>query len=333
MNHQQKITHCLCCPRGCGVNRLEGQTGFCGVASGIHNPHQTANPTRADTMQTLMPKRVEKHCLVPVSHAGLHFGEEPPISGFCGSGTIFFCGCNLKCVFCQNYQISQHFKDGSYQTLSCQELAAKMLTLQDQGAHNINLVSPTHVVFQVADAIKLARDKGLVIPIVYNSNGYDAVDMLREIKGLIDIYLPDIKYMEHHVAKEYSSAENYPDIIPAVLNEMFKQVGDLKLDANGMAVRGLLVRHLVLPHHITNSKKCLEVIADLSINTCVSLMSQYAPRHLAPSYAKISAPLLKDEYDEITEHALNLGLENAFIQELSSHKEYLPDFSQTKPFG
>ena len=169
-----QLEKCECCPRRCGVNRLAGKTGFCKVGAGIQ-----------------------------ISHAGLHFGEEPPLSGTRGSGTIFFAGCNLRCVFCQNYQISQEFQQGDTRTLTLDELAAEMLRLQEEGAHNINFVSPSHVIFQMAAAIQAAKARGLVIPVVYNSNGYDSVAALRQIRGLVDIYLPDIKYLDNEPGKVF----------------------------------------------------------------------------------------------------------------------------------
>jgi putative pyruvate formate lyase activating enzyme len=302
-----QLAHCVCCPRRCGVNRLEGQTGFCRIG--------------ADAQ---------------ISHAGLHFGEEPPISGTRGSGTIFFVGCNLRCVFCQNHQISQEFqKDHSgFQTRPYppDALAAEMLRLQAAGAHNINLVSPSHVIFQAADAVVSAKAKGLTIPVVYNTNGYDSVDALRQIAGLVDIYLPDIKYLSNDLAKRYSSATDYADVIPAVLAEMLRQVGPLEIDETGIARRGLLVRHLVLPGAVEDSRRCLALLAKLSPSIHVSIMSQYSPQHHAAKYPEINHPLTTREYDEVTEYALELGLENAFIQELDSRDTYLPDFDRDRPF-
>jgi putative pyruvate formate lyase activating enzyme len=298
-----QLVHCECCPRKCGVNRLEGRTGFCRIAGDVQ-----------------------------VAHAGLHFGEEPPISGTRGSGAIFFAGCNLRCVFCQNHQISQEFQTSEMQILTAEDLAAEMLRLEHAGAHNINLVSPSHVIFQAADAIVAARNKGLAIPIVYNSNGYDSVDALRQVRGLVDIYLPDIKYLSNDVARRYSSAGDYADIIPGVLHEMLGQVGHLELDDAGIARRGLLVRHLVLPGAVDNSRQCLAFLAKLSPATHVSIMSQYSPQYKAAKYPPIHQPLTAREYDEVTDYAVELGLENAFIQELDSRHRYLPDFDRDRPF-
>jgi putative pyruvate formate lyase activating enzyme len=235
-------------------------------------------------------------------------------------------------VFCQNYQISQEFRQGHTRTLTTDELASEMLRLQDEGAHNINFVSPSHVVFQMADAIQVAKGQGLVVPVVYNSNGYDSVDALRQIRGLVDIYLPDIKYLENGLGKQFSAVDDYADIVPQVLSEMLDQVGHLEMDDEGVAIRGLLVRHLVLPGYLGNSKRCLHFLADLSPDTFVSIMSQYSPQYKARDYPGINRTLTEDEYDEVTDYALDLGLENAFIQELESQDHYLPDFARENPF-
>ena len=299
-----QLSKCECCPRRCGVNRLEGKTGFCRIG-----PH------------------------IEISHAGLHFGEEPPISGTKGSGTIFFSGCNLRCVFCQNYQISQEFQQDRTRTLTTDELASEMLLLQEQGAHNINFVSPSHMIFQMADAIEAAKGKGLTLPVVYNSNGYDSVAALRQIRGLVDIYLPDIKYLDNKLGKKFSTVDDYADIVPNVLREMLDQTGDLQMNDDGIAVRGLLVRHLVLPGQMENSRRCLDFLAGLSPDIHVSIMSQYSPQYKAGAYPEINRTLTDDEYDEIICHALELGLENAFIQKLESRSHYLPDFDQERPFS
>jgi putative pyruvate formate lyase activating enzyme len=299
-----QLASCKCCPRQCGVNRLASKVGYCRVASDVL-----------------------------ISHAGLHFGEEPPISGTRGSGTIFFAGCNLRCVFCQNYQISQEFQLGRTRRLTSDELASEMLHLQDQGAHNINFVSPSHVIFQMADAIQAAKARGLILPVVYNSNGYDGVQALRQIQGLVDIYLPDIKYLENEPGKRFSKVDDYAEVVPGVLQEMLDQVGHLETDEDGIAVRGLLVRHLVLPGCLSNSRKCLRFIADLSPDMAVSIMSQYSPQYKARHYPQIDRTLTQGEYGEIIDYALDLGLEHALIQELESQAHYLPDFDQERPFS
>ncbi len=299
----EQLRSCRCCPRQCGVDRLAGERGFCRVGG---------EPL--------------------VAHVGLHHGEEPPISGSGGSGTIFFAGCNLACVFCQNHQISQGFQALALSPMATEALACAMLRLQDEGAHNINFVSPSHMVWPMAEAIVTARAKGLILPVVYNSNGYDALEVLRQIRGLIDIYLPDLKYLDQAMARAYSAVDDYAAVVPGVLTEMLAQVGQLELDENGIARRGLLVRHLVLPGGLKNSKRCLRLLADLSPAITVSLMAQYSPQYRAAAHPAINRPLSVAEYDEITEYALDLGLSNAFVQELASQDEYLPDFERERPF-
>ena len=298
-----QLAACTCCPRACGVNRLAGELGFCRIGARAR-----------------------------VSHTGLHFGEEPPISGTRGSGAVFFTGCNLRCAFCQNYQISQTFEADATQALSTDALAAEMLRLQDAGAHNVNLVSPSHVVFQMADAIQAARARGLGVPIVYNSGGYDSVDALRQIRGLVDVYLPDIKYMDNALGQRLSKVNDYADVVPGVLAEMLDQVGHLALDNDGIAVHGLLVRHLILPGHLDNSRRCLRFLADLSPDIHVSIMAQYTPQHQASAYPDVDRRLTQAEYDAITDDALALGLERAFVQELASQDTYLPDFDRAAVF-
>ena len=235
-------------------------------------------------------------------------------------------------MFCQNYQISQEWQQGPIRSLTTDGLASEMLRLQDAGAHNINFVSPSHMVFQMADAIEVARRRGLVVPVVYNSNGYDSVDSLQQIRGLVDIYLPDIKYLENDLGRQLSAVDDYADVIHGVLSEMLDQVGHLKLDDDGIAVRGLLVRHLVLPGCLSNSTKCLNVLAGISPDTYMSLMSQYSPQHRAREFPGINRTLTEEEYDQVLDFAVALGLENVFIQELESHAHYLPDFAQPRPF-
>ena len=300
----EQLVTCRCCPRHCGVDRRAGQLGFC---------------------------RVGEQALV--AHAGLHHGEEPPISGSHGSGTIFFAGCNLRCVFCQNYQISQEFQVDATAPLAAEALAEVMLGLEAAGAHNINFVSPSHVIWQMAEAILCARAMGLSVPVVYNSNGYDSVDALRQVRGLIDIYLPDIKYQDNELARQYSAASDYADVIPGVLAEMLEQVGHLEVGEDGVARRGLIVRHLVLPGSLENSRQCLRLLAGLAPEVTISLMSQYSPQYKADAWPCLNRVLTAAEYDQITEYALDLGLDKVFVQELSSQGQYLPDFDLEQPFG
>lgn len=299
-----QLQQCRCCPRQCGVNRLAGELGFCRIGG-----------------QAL------------ISHLGLHHGEEPPLSGSRGSGTIFFTGCNLRCVFCQNHQISQALVPTEARAMSPADLARAMLGLQEQGAHNINFVSPSHVLWQMADAIVSARAQGLSIPVVYNSNGYDSVSALRQISGLIDIYLPDLKYQDAALARRYSKAEGYSEGISGVLTEMLAQVGHLEVGGDGIARRGLLVRHLVLPGAVDNSQQCLRLLADLDPLITISLMSQYTPQHQAANYPAINRPLTVAEYEQVTDFALSLDLDHVFVQEVSSQAVLLPDFDQEEPFA
>ena len=299
-----QLGSCRCCPRQCGVDRLAGQLGFC---------------------------RVGAEALV--AHVGLHHGEEPPISGERGSGTIFFAGCNLRCLFCQNHQISQEFRRAALSAMDPEALAGAMLRLQAEGAHNINFVSPSHLVWPMAEAILIARDRGLTLPVVYNSNGYDSLEALRRIRGLIDIYLPDLKYQDPAMARDYSQAADYPEVIGGVLAEMLDQVGHLEVDDEGIARRGLLVRHLVLPGGVENSRASLRLLAGLDPEVTVSLMSQYSPQYKALQHPALNRLLSLAEYDQVTEYALDLGLEQVFVQELTSQGAYLPDFDQERPFG
>lgn len=304
MIFSRQLRACACCPRECGVDRLAGRRGFCGVA---------------DTM--------------PVPFAGRHFGEEPPISGTRGSGTIFFGGCNLRCVFCQNHQISQECGTlGDVSHIDPVGLAAIMLRLRDEGAHNINLVSPGHVALAAADAIVAARSAGLDIPVAYNSNGYDSVAVLRQLEGLVDIYLPDFKYADDTLARRCSGVADYSATAEAALREMLRQVGRLRLDDEGVAERGVLVRHLVLPNETANSRACLHILAAIDPRLTVSIMSQYSPRHKAVSLPGLNRSLHTEEYAEVIDCAVELGLENAFVQDLASQEVFLPDFSHKRPF-
>jgi putative pyruvate formate lyase activating enzyme len=189
------------------------------------------------------------------------------------------------------------------------------------------------MIFQMGDAIRAARGKGLVVPVVYNSNGYDSVQALRQIRGLVDIYLPDLKYLDDGLGKQYSAVDDYAEIVPGALREMLDQVGPLEMDEQGIAVRGLLVRHLVLPNALGNSRRCLDFLADLSPYTYVSIMSQYSPQYKARDYPKINRSLTEAEYAQVIDYAMDLGLDNAFIQELESQEHYLPDFAQESPFN
>jgi putative pyruvate formate lyase activating enzyme len=231
---------------------------------------------------------------IRISSANLHYGEEPPISGSRGSGTIFMTGCNLRCVYCQNYPISQMQNGVEVSPLT---LVDRMLELQNRGAHNINFVTPTHFSAQIAEAIATARDKGLTIPIVYNTSGYDRVDVLKMLEGLIEIYMPDMRYGASGAAECYSSAPDYPVVNRAAIAEMHRQVGVLTLNSEGIAIRGLLIRHLILPNGLSGSEEIFEFIAEnVSEETYISLMSQYFPAYRANEFTEISRRITKKEY-------------------------------------
>ncbi len=277
------LEKCSLCARKCGVNRLKNEEGFCKVG------------------------RLSK-----VSSFNAHFGEEPPISGISGSGTIFFTHCNLQCVYCQNYPISQL---GHGEEVSSKNLAGMMLSLQNKKCHNINFVTPTHVIGQILEALEIAIEKGLSIPLVYNSGGYDSVHTLKLLEGIIDIYMPDAKYALDAMAVKHSNAPGYPDINKKALSEMYRQVGDLIMDDDGIAQRGLLVRHLVLPGNISGSKEVLGFIADkISKNTYMSIMAQYHPAYRAYEYPLLSHRISHEEYASVLETADELGLQRGWRQ-------------------
>lgn len=277
------LEKCHLCPRKCLVNRLQDEKGFCGAG-----------------------KRVA------VSSYNLHFGEEPPISGYRGSGTIFFTHCNLRCCFCQNYPISQL---GNGQEVEIPQLAKMMLKLQELGAHNINFVTPTHFVPQIVEALEVAVREGLNIPLVYNSGGYDSVETLKLLDGIVDIYMPDAKYSNPQSARTYSRADDYFEVNKKALLEMHRQVGDLKMDREGIAEQGILVRHLVLPEDVVGSRRVLEFIGrNISQNTYMSIMAQYHPAHRASEFPELSRRISETEYDAVLKMADELGLERGWRQ-------------------
>jgi len=271
------LEECRVCPRRCGVNRLAGESGKCHV-----------------TTQTI------------VSSYGPHFGEEAPLVGRHGSGTIFFTYCNLRCVFCQNYTISQ-LGEGS--AVDREELARMMLSLQAKGCHNINLVSPTHIVPHILDALELAVDMGLHLPLVYNSGGYDSTETLELLDGIIDIYMPDTKYSDEKTAEQLSGIKDYPEVNRAAVKEMHRQVGDLQIDEQGIAQRGLLVRHLVLPNRLAGTEEVVRFLAqEVSPNTYLNVMAQYHPCHKAFDIPQLSHPLTRHEFNEAVDLAHQQGL-------------------------
>ncbi|MCD6423425.1 MAG: radical SAM protein [Elusimicrobia bacterium] len=269
-----KTNPCNVCPVECFAKRPHTQ-GFCGAKN------------------------------LRIASANLHFGEEPVISGTKGSGTIFLSGCSLKCIFCQNYPIS-HFNNG--RDIKVEELVSVMLELENLGAHNINFVTPTHFTLEIIEAVKIARKKGLEIPIVWNSSGYEKVETLKLLEEIVDIYMPDAKFGLKEVAKKYCAFENYPEVNKKALLEMKRQKGDLKME-NGVAVRGLLIRHLVLPGEIENSKIVLNWIYENLGPVYLSLMSQYHPCHKAVGHPVIGRLIKENEYNEVLELADKLGFE------------------------
>jgi len=267
---------CELCPRKCRANRSKGEVGFCGMSD---------KPL--------------------VSSVGPHFGEESVLVGTGGSGTIFFAGCNLGCVFCQNYDIS-HYRTGVETTV--EQLAKYMLGLQKVGCVNINLVTPTHVVPAIAEAIELAEENGLNLPIVYNSGGYDSIETLKIIEGLIDIYMPDMKYSDSSAAQELSGSADYPQVNKAAVSEMHRQVGDLVVQ-NGVAVKGLLVRHLILPENQAGSCEIIDFLVDsVSKNTAINVMDQYRPRFKAGQFRKIDRKPTFQEITSVKKYAVQKGL-------------------------
>jgi len=272
----QMMDPCTLCPRNCKVHRHIGQTGFCGIGN-----------------------------LPLVSSAGPHYGEEPVLVGTGGSGTIFFAGCNLGCIFCQNFDISHH-RHGREFTI--ERLAESMLALQQQSCSNINLVTPTHVAAAVAAAVELARAKGLSLPIVYNTGGYDRVQTLKLLDGFVDIYMPDMKYSDSRAAQDLSAAADYPQVNRAAIKEMHHQVGDLKIE-NGLALNGLLVRHLVLPNRLAGSFEIIDFLAEeISPSTAINVMDQYRPCYKAGTYPPINRYPYTEEITEVRRYAIKKGL-------------------------
>lgn len=294
---QTMLKECHLCPRNCGVDRLTGQKGFCGVDAGIM-----------------------------VARAALHMWEEPCISGKEGSGAVFFSGCSLGCAFCQNRTIS---KGQSGKVITVEHLAELFLNLQAQKANNINLVTAGHFLPQVREAIILAKERGLTIPVVYNSSGYEKAEMLRYLDGLVDIYLPDLKYLEADLAGKYSHAKAYPEVAMKALEEMVRQVGTPEFDERGMMKKGVIVRHLLLPGHVRNSKKVLEYLyGTYGDQIYISLMNQYTPMPAMKDDPQLSRKVTDREYDRLLDHAISFGVTNCFIQEGETAKEsFIPEFN------
>lgn len=301
---QSLVSPCLACGRSCGADRAGTGVGSCraGLGDGLHVRWQAAVP---------------------------HFGEEPMLVGKGGSGTVFFSYCCLTCEFCQNWQISQggEGENGHYK-----KLAEEFIRLQKKGVENINLVTPTQYIFPIVSALGCAYEQGLNIPVVYNTNGYDSVELVRILDGIVDVWLPDLKYMSSEPARCYSHAANYPEVARAALRAMYSQSGPLVVE-NGVAVRGVLARHLVLPDDLSGSFDFLLWLKDEGMtDIMLSLMSQYSPQYRASLHPEIDRPLSPKEYQDVVDFAERLSFEHVLVQEMDSRSVYLPDFRRQDPF-
>lgn len=293
------LNNCTLCPRFCKINRNKNELGFCKIGKDLF-----------------------------VARAALHYWEEPIISGEKGSGTVFFSGCNLKCVFCQNFQISNA---NFGKKISINRLSEIFLELQEQDAHNINLVTPTHFVPQIIEALKIAKKNGLSIPIVYNSSGYENVDTIKLLKGYIDIYLPDFKYFDNKYALKYSKCNNYFEHASSAIDEMIRQVGSPKFNENGMLVKGVIVRHMLLPGLLEDSKKIIHYLVNKYNNDIfISIMNQYTPTNNLDKYNEINRTVSNTEYEALIDYAMDLGIKNGFMQEGETQKtSFIPEFDTT----
>jgi len=300
---EARLASCDLCPRQCGVNRLQDEHGFC-------------HSGRLPIVAAVCP----------------HHGEEPALSGSQGSGTIFLGNCNMKCVYCQNYQISQGQQQSN--EIDFRTLAERMLYLQELGCHNINLVSPSHFVPQLVRAVLEAVPLGLRLPLVYNTSSYDAFESLKELDGLISIYLADLRYADNKWARKFSQAADYVTQARRAILEMYRQVGELVLDESGVAQQGLIVRHLVLPNRLAGSRESLTWLAnEVSPKVTVSIMSQYFPAHRAVRIPQLARTISAAEYAEVVKLVAELGLENGWVQSMGAEKNYLPDFkAESDPF-
>lgn len=292
----KELVECNICPNSCKINRISNQTGFCKAR------------TKAK-----------------IALASLHYFEEPCISGEKGSGTVFFSNCNMKCKFCQNYKISW---EGKGREVTVNELSNIFLDLQEKGANNINLVTPTIYTYQIIDAIKLARNNGLKIPIIYNSNGYEKLETLKSLEGYIDVYLPDFKYYYDDLAFRYSGIKNYFSYATNAIKEMYRQVGAPVFNEKGIIQKGLMIRHLVLPNNIENSKLVLQWLKEnIDANVYINIMAQYFPSYKAEEIEELNRKLTEEEYKEIENFVYELNIQNGYMQELGENEEeYVPNF-------
>lgn len=295
-NLEQEMSRCRVCPRKCGADREHGKTGYCKAPFGV-----------------------------AAARVALHFWEEPCISGTTGSGTVFFSGCNLRCVYCQNHHIAEM---ESGKVISIGRLSDIFLELQAQNANNINLVTPSHYVLQIREALLLAKKKGLTVPVVYNCGGYESVEALQALDGLIDIYLTDFKYMVPSLAKAYSRAEDYPETAKRALAEMVRQTGRAVFDENGLMKKGVIVRHLLLPGAVKNAKAVVKYVYETYGDTVwLSLMSQYTPLPQVENISPLNRKTTKREYERLLDYTFSLGVTNAFLQEGPVAEEsFIPEF-------
>ncbi len=288
------LVKCEICPHKCGIDRTKKEIGRC--------------------------KSTDK---IKIALYSVHHFEEPCISGKNGSGTVFFSNCNLNCIYCQNYEISQ---EGKGKEISIEELADIFIEQQNRNVENINLVTPTSYTLQIIEAIKIAKKKGLTIPIIYNTNGYERVETLKLLEGYVDVYLPDLKYYDDKIAMKYSKIKNYFEIATKAIQEMYRQVGSPKLDKRGMIRKGVMIRHLVLPNNIENSKNILKWIKEnIDEDVYIDIMAQYFPTYKAKENNELNRKLTKEEYQEIENYVYQLDIKNGYMQELGEHEEeYVP---------
>ena len=318
MNYLNMLDECTLCHRNCKVNRNDNQIGFCKASN-----------------------------KVKIAKASLHLWEEPPISQGNGSGTIFFSHCNFKCVFCQNYDISQGIEENTSSLnnikiqnlthevsvtgmeVSIERLSEIFLELQEKGANNINLVTPTHYVPQIIEALKIAKKNKLTIPILYNTNSYDSIETIQSLNGYIDVYLPDFKYFNDKYAIKYSKASDYASNVIKIIDEMLNQVGEPNFDLNGNLIKGVIVRHLMLPGLLFDSKKVIDLIYNrYGDNIYISLMNQYVPMFKACNYPEINRSLNPKHYDSLINYAVELGITNGFIQDEGTNtSDFIPSFN------
>jgi len=299
------LQSCTLCPRECRVNRIDGEKGYCGTDAGMN-----------------------------IASVCLHRGEEPVISGTDGICNIFFAGCNLRCVYCQNHEISQADNSFRKAAVDLNDLVSQISKILSQGVNSVGFVSPSHMVHNVRAIIEGVHAKGFRPVTIYNTNSYDKAETLRTLEGLIDVYLPDYKYVTQSIAAKLSGAGDYPEIALKAIREMYYQKGStLRTDENGKAENGLLIRHLVLPGYAEESKKVLSSIAEeISTGVHISLMSQYHPAWLAEKHPSLGRLLYKAEYDSVVEEMESLGFRNGYIQDMESNVSYLPDFRKNHPF-